>query len=374
MLNKVSLASLGAASLALGTPATKRDDTQPVGTNPISVASAQFLGDQTSSNSCAGRDLGFTGELNGQWYGVYGDTDWCAPGVTDPSQNPSGFYGLARDTVALMGSNPLSIMDYHLNSDSPVPHPQQFVPYNSDWGENNEFGFGGTSICQTTDTAGAVYYLVNTNENVLWGAGVAQVEIVNNEPTVTRRYGTTGWWWNATTNARYGDVAAYRDINLDYIYIWGGAPTMYDSDYTASQYSYLARVEAANAYDLGSYEYWWGRTSAANGGGWQSDVLTTFSDDTAVFWGVGQGQIVWSAYYNCYIFVHLSGTNVQLRTATTIEGPWTPDITVFTATAINNGYVYAGVAHPYLDTSGKTLTISFSNDASVIQVVKLTFN
>ncbi|KAI1630760.1 hypothetical protein F4809DRAFT_647078 [Biscogniauxia mediterranea] len=36
------------------------------------------------------------------------------------------------------------------------------------------------------------------------------------------------------------------------------------------------------------------------------------------------------------------------------------------------GFVYAGVAHPYLDGSGKTLTISFTND-NHIQVIKVTF-
>lgn len=62
-----------------------------------------------------------------------------------------------------------------------------------------------------------------------------------------------------------------------------------------------------------------------------------------------------------------------LRTATSLEGPWTPDVKIFQAEPIDGGLVYAGVAHPYLDESGKTLTISFTNN-NRIQVIKATFS
>ncbi|KAI0449360.1 hypothetical protein F5B21DRAFT_50732 [Xylaria acuta] len=368
MLNRLYLASL-AAAVVHGTPVERRDDTQPVGTNPIANFNTEFLGEQKSSNSCAGRDLGFTGQLGGKWYGVYGDTNWCAGGVSDPDQNPPGFHGIVRDTIALMGDDPLSIQDYHLNGDTPVPHPLQFVPYNEAWGETGSYGFGGTSLCETTSGVGAVYYLVNANEAGLKGAGVAKVEIANGEPSVTQRFGDNGWWWDSTNTPRYGDVAALRDPKSDYIYAWGGPPTSV-TDYAGSQYVYMARVNAADAFDLSKYEYWWGR-----GQGWKPDVLTTFTSDTAVFWGTGQGQVVWSDFYQAYIFVHISGNDVVLRTATTLEGPWTPDVKVFTVTPVaNDAFVYAGVAHPYLDTTGQTLTISYSNSAAVIQVIKVTFS
>jgi hypothetical protein len=115
---------------------------------------------------------------------------------------------------------------------------------------------------------------------------------------VTQRYGSTGWWWNATTTPRYGDIAAYRDERSDYIYIWGGPPTMYINDLVNASYVYQARVLAADAFDLSKYEYWWGRQM-----GWRSDVLTQFGAETAVLWGSGQGQVVWSPYYQTYMFV-----------------------------------------------------------------------
>ncbi|OTB01875.1 hypothetical protein M426DRAFT_323106 [Hypoxylon sp. CI-4A] len=347
------------------------DPTQPTGTNPISNFEAVFLGEQNANNSCSHRDLGFTGELQGRWYAVFGDTLWCAPGVTDPSDDDGEFHGMVRDAVSLMTENPLVVQDLHLNDDSPVPHQLQFVPFNELWGENNTFGFGGTSLVETADGAGAVYYLVNANETGLRGAGVAKVELVDEVPTITQRFGENGYWWSAETTPRYGDVATFRDPNSEYIYVWGGAPTSI-TDFGEAQYVYLARVNAADAYDLDQYEYWWGKAQ----GGWkQGQPLTQFEAQTAVMWFVGQGQFVWNAFYECYIFVHLSpgSGDVMLRTATSLEGPWTPDITVYTATPIDGGLTYAGVAHPYLDTSSQTLTISYTNN-NHIEVIRVAFS
>ena len=63
---------------------------------------------------------------------------------------------------------------------------------------------------------------------------------------------------------------------------------------------------------------------------------------------------------------------IHLRTATQPEGPWTPDVLVFRDNAIDNGFVYAGVAHPYLDSTGKTLTVSWTNN-NHIRVAKIDF-
>ena len=63
----------------------------------------------------------------------------------------------------------------------------------------------------------------------------------------------------------------------------------------------------------------------------------------------------------------------MLRTALSPEGPWTPDIEVYTATPIDGGLVYAGVAHPYHDPSGNSLVISFTNN-NHIEVIEVEFN
>jgi len=138
------------------------DNTQPHGTNPIKKFTVEFLGNQTADNSCSQRDLGFMGHIQGKWYAIFGDTLWCACGVTNPKDNPEGFHGMVRNSVSAATDNALIVHDLNLNNDTPVPHQLQFVPYNPRWGEDNTFGFGGTSLVETNyDTAeGALFYLV----------------------------------------------------------------------------------------------------------------------------------------------------------------------------------------------------------------------
>lgn len=115
---------------------------------------------------------------------------------------------------------------------------------------------------------------------------------------VTQRYGDNGYWWPASTSARFGDIAAYRDEKSDYIYALGGPPSN-ETGFVNGQYIYQARVKAADAFDLSKYEYWHGRNI-----GWNTEPLTEFTPETAVMWDAGQGQLTWNDYYQSYIFVH----------------------------------------------------------------------
>ncbi|OTA00718.1 hypothetical protein A9Z42_0009920 [Trichoderma parareesei] len=195
----------------------------------------------------------------------------------------------------------------------------------------------------------------NDNENYRH-AGIARVEIINDAPTVTQRLGEHGWWWDCSTMAKYGDIAAYRDVHSDYIYVWGHPPKTV-TEWPATEYVYQARVKAKDAFELDRYEYWWGRRK-----GWRREVLKGSEHDpeSAVMWGVGQGQVVFN------------GPKVALRTADKVEGPWSEDREIYTAEPIAGGFVYAGVAYPFLDETGRTLTIAFTNN-NHIQVIRVTF-
>ncbi|EHK26883.1 uncharacterized protein TRIVIDRAFT_33778 [Trichoderma virens Gv29-8] len=280
------------------------DNTQPAGENPIQGFSTEYLGEQKSSNTAIRRDLGFAGHIGGKWFGVYGDTLWCSPGVTDPERDPDpeGFHGMVRNSVAALTGDPLVVRDVHLNGDEPVAHPTQFTPFEERWGETNLVGFGGTSVVEVDgegEGVGAVYYLINDHENYRH-AGIARVELIDGAPTVTKRLGDDGWWWDCSTTAKYGDVATYRDVNSEYIYVWGHPPKTV-TEWPETEYIYQARVKATEAFDLDKYEYWWGRAK-----GWQSEMLSEHNPETAVLWGVGQGQVVYSEWFKCYIYVHLS--------------------------------------------------------------------
>lgn len=138
------------------------DNTQPAGVNVIShdhTFTTEYLGLQLADNSASHRDLGFTGQLGGKWYAVYGDVLWCAPGVTDPAADPPGFHGMVRDAISLCTDDPLIVHDLQLDAKG---RQQQFIPFNEDWGEASDFGFGGTSLVEVDSetNTGAVFYLV----------------------------------------------------------------------------------------------------------------------------------------------------------------------------------------------------------------------
>ncbi|KAL3963177.1 hypothetical protein ACCO45_000181, partial [Purpureocillium lilacinum] len=262
------------------------------GENPIRGFTVDYLGEQLANNSCSHRDLGFAGSIAGQWFAVYGDTLWAAPGVRHPADDVDGFHGMVRNSVSRLGPDPLVVHDLNLNERQ---RQNQFAQWKEEWGETNTTGFGGTSIVETDPQAGRSCLLPrpnaqlkNNNEDYTH-AGIAKVRLENGTP-VAERLGKG--WWDTSENAKYGDIAAYRDVNSDYIYALGHPPKQFDGKFIESQYVYQARVKANQAFDLKKYEYWWGRQQ-----GWKRDRLTSFTPETAVMWGVGQGQIVYSNYF-----------------------------------------------------------------------------
>lgn len=274
---------------------SRADSTAPSGSNPITRCRVRFLGEQkTADGEPSERDLGFTGQLGGRWYGVYGDTLWHEP-----------FY-MIRNGIARMTADPLRVEDLHVRRDAP-PRQDQFIPWNAAWGERQDWFLGVSSLLEAdAQTAtGAIFYLVTNGimkpDSRSIGAGVAVVELVDGVPTVTKRLGERGYWWDAQVNARWGDIAALRDPRSEYIYAWGGAPEMLKDDKERKSLVFLARVKAQSCFDLASYEYWWGPHK-----GWRSKNLDQFDRETAVWDATGQGQVVWNEYLGCYTLVHLS--------------------------------------------------------------------
>lgn len=135
------------------------DNTLPEGENKVRVQALEFLGIQLSNNTCARRDLGFTGKLGDHWYAIHGDALWCAPGVDDATGDVE-FRGMVRNTISLMTDNVLRPYDLYFDDTTPVARPMQFFTFNEEWGEHMLTGFGGTSICSTGEQTGAIYYAV----------------------------------------------------------------------------------------------------------------------------------------------------------------------------------------------------------------------
>jgi hypothetical protein len=135
-----------------------------------------------------------------------------------------------------------------------------------------------------------VYFLLNHRPdgiNHLLGAGVASVNVTPTHPPIPAAQRLSQYWWDGDTEPWYGDVGAIR--SGDYIYAYGHAKT--------TPYVYLARVLWQNATDLSCYEYW-------NGDCWQTDRLSSPGEKEGVFWQINQGQVIYSNYYRCFVFVY----------------------------------------------------------------------
>ncbi|MBA7489676.1 hypothetical protein ES702_00210 [subsurface metagenome] len=150
-------------------------------------------------------------------------------------------------------------------------------------------------ISLLTKPTGIVYFLLNHRPDFkdhLLGAGIAKVSFDPSTtkhhpiPTVSRQ---GKFWWDAENEPWYGDICALRSGS--HIYAYGHAKD--------SPYIYLARVNAADALYLNAYEYW-------NGEGWQSERLTKdeFGEKQSVFWQINQGQIYYSKFHGCFVFVY----------------------------------------------------------------------
>ncbi len=123
--------------------------------------------------------------------------------------------------------------------------------------------------------------------NQLLGAGVATINVTNSYPPNATAQRVSQYWWDGATEPWYGDTGA---IPVDgYIYTYGHANN--------TQYVYLARVPRQSATDLSCYEYW-------NGDSWQTDRLYNPGEKEGVFWAVQQGQVVYSNYYDCFMFIY----------------------------------------------------------------------
>ncbi|ETI21056.1 hypothetical protein G647_07399 [Cladophialophora carrionii CBS 160.54] len=274
---------------------------------------------------------------------------------------------MTSDSVAVATHNPLVVVDPVLNSDG---YPPQFCPLISSFGEDPaECALGITNVVETTVwNEGIMFFLLNhrpNGTNNLMGAGVASVTLDTSSyppvPQISRL--PPQYWWDATCEPWYGDVCALRWD--DHIYAYGHG-------IEGNPWVYLARVRADEATNVNCYEYW-------NGATWQSERLNgiAIGEKESVFWQINQGQVIWSSYFGCFLFVYCDNwmnSKVLLKSAQRPEGPWSDPITLYQARPLTDGSsIYAAVPHPYFDESGKTLVVTFTNHPNTIQAVRIVF-
>ena len=254
----------------------------------ISITCVDSLGDVHSATTFVKRDLGFQGQIGEYVLLSYGDTLYSDSNYSDT------WRGMTSDSVALATQNPLLVVDPVVNSEG---YPPQFCPLLTSFGENpSECGLGITNVVETTaPNRGLLFFLLNhrpNGKNNLMGAGVASVSLDTSAyppvPYIQRL--PPQFWWDATCEPWYGDVCALRWNN--YIYAYGHG-------IEGNPWVYLTRVRVEDAANVECYEYW-------NGDTWQSERLDgkAIGDEESVFWQINQGQVIWSNYFGCFLFIY----------------------------------------------------------------------
>jgi hypothetical protein len=271
------------------------------GTQSLTVSSVDFLGNVRSISTHINRDLGFGGQIGQYVLLSYGDTMYSDGNYSDH------WRGMTSDSIALATNDPLLVYDPDLNDQG---YPRQACPIVKHYGEEkSECALGITNVVETEPgqgecskhvayvhrvdrSAGILYFLLNHRPggiNNIKGAGVAKVTLSDSYPPVPSVVRLAQYWWDGDEEPWWGDVGAIRTNG--YIYTYGHAKD--------NPWVYLARVPWHKVTELDAYEYWNGET-------FQKERLRTkdIGEKESVFWQINQGQVIWSEYYKCYLFVY----------------------------------------------------------------------
>jgi Domain of unknown function (DUF4185) len=119
----------------------------------------------------------------------------------------------------------------------------------------------------------------------------------------------------------------------------------------------LGRVNPANVSERSAWSY------HAGGGNWSSRI----GDAAPVFTGDNILSVAWNSYLQEYVAVYSAvfSQNVMMRTAPSPQGPWSSEITAFTAMPSASGNVYDALAHPEYDANGgQTIYVSYTRSTN----------
>lgn len=141
----------------------------------------------------------------------------------------------------------------------------------------------------------------------------------------------------------------------DLLYVYGCKQEGFDKP------CYLGRVSPARILDRSTWSYYQG----------PQQWTATLSEAIPLFSGNDIISISYNAYLEHYLAVYSRplGRTVVARTATTPEGPWSPEVPLFEAEAPTNelGWIYDALAHAeYQQENGQTIYISYSRETDFL--------
>lgn len=314
------------------------------------------------------RDLGFTGVLDGKIVWSWGDT---LMGTKDHSM----ICAVDSTSIGSMQA-PMSSMDTALAGNN----VRNWIPLNHEeekGGGYSVYSFGGTNIVEIAPNRGIVYYLKMHRPGGVYkchGAGVATCEMGPNSVPNAHRHHDTLW---TDTEPCWGDVGITYNSQDGHIYAYGHGAA-YDGE--LSSRSYLCKVPADEALNLGAYEYWdngarqWRRERFGKPG--QPGTIECTKEMAIFDWhAMNQSTPFWNNYFNKWMLIHSNGfpvSPVYCKTADQLEGPWQDHGEVATTEPKDGGggFRYCVCGHPEFDPSGKTILATWTRE-NIIYGVKI---
>jgi hypothetical protein len=333
--------------------------------NGPTVVSAKDLGVIPTNPDILGRDGGYSALFHGSSVWLYGDTFLASPNV-------EGFTLISDSwsfTSDLDAQNGISGFQETLDS---AGAPTMILPETAEEQAFNEVHNG--SNCQ--QPCGARWALwpasvvvdpVSGNALIFYGLVYAQPGNFN-----FQQLGSSVAMWTSLQaqpqrpainpvvvpehpdllfNANEPEFGSASVISSGMLYVYGcGIPSS-----STDKGCRLGRVSAANVLDRNAWSYY------AGYGNWSAEI----GDAIPLFSGSNILSVEWNNYLQQFLAVYSApfSLDVEMRTAPNPEGPWSLEITAFTAMASEGGNVYDALAHSEYDANGgQTIYVSYSRN------------
>ncbi|KAI9719493.1 MAG: hypothetical protein M1828_006200 [Chrysothrix sp. TS-e1954] len=329
-------------------PATSTASAAPAPPSPSVSKNKNVISNDAPSGYYYARDGGNYGQIGSTSFTLNCDTLQC------PKHKPKASCPYVNNnSMSFLTGKPGVVHD-------PASGGRGLCAKNTDTGKTEHIWFGST--LSLSDTQGLSYLInVTVGPGESWrNTAPVVIDISNPEdPTCTR---VSNSWWNGIENqATYGGSGAVvgqaGTADAGYWYIYGNGEDAGDEKLAV----YVARVKPADAKTQSDYQYW-------DGSSWQSDQTKAVT----VLSGGLQGSISYNAHLGGYLYLYSYINYIQARFAYHPQGPWSDVTSLF-----NNpgGVIYAPVALPNFDASGKTTELMYSNHAHghQQQIVKVTW-
>jgi hypothetical protein len=330
----------------------------------LTVAGVQDLGTLSTNPDILGRDGAYSAVFQGYAVWLYGDTFLAKPNAADFTLI-SDSWSYTSDLTVVGGitgfQEPLDSAGAPTMILPETPAEQAFnTAHNSNTCQEQPCGarwalWPSSIVVDPTSGDALVFYMLvsslpgNFNFQAV-GNSVATWQNLQEQPQRPA--------FNPPLVAGYPDLLFDENqpsfgsaalISGGLLYVYGcGLPTS-----GTDKGCRLGKVNPANVLDLSAWSFY------TSNGNWSSQV----GDAVPVFTGDNILSVAWNGYLQQYIAVYSAplSQNVMMRTAPHPEGPWSDELTAFTAMPPAQGNVYDAHAHAEYDANGgQTIYVTYS--------------